>query len=182
MSTTNEIGRSMIEMLGVLAIIGVLSVGGIAGYSKAMEKFKINKLIQQITYINNNFQTLYINGQDYDINTETAIAAGIIPEDMVDTEGNAINAFGGEVVITSGSNICDILFDGLPRKNMAEIGSKNWAILGNNLIQITICGSEWDRGSSGGYYFNEKNPPKMSDIIYECSGYDNAHISFRFGK
>lgn len=32
-----EKGRSMIEMLGVLAIIGVLSVGGIAGYSKAME-------------------------------------------------------------------------------------------------------------------------------------------------
>ena len=32
----NSFGRSMIEMLGVLAIIGVLSVGGIAGYSKAM--------------------------------------------------------------------------------------------------------------------------------------------------
>ena len=28
----NQSGRSMIEMLGVLAIIGVLSVGGIAGY------------------------------------------------------------------------------------------------------------------------------------------------------
>ncbi|HBO49726.1 MAG TPA: hypothetical protein DD619_02910 [Alphaproteobacteria bacterium] len=42
-----EQGRSMIEMLGVLAIIGVLSVGGIAGYSKAMEKFKINKLIEE---------------------------------------------------------------------------------------------------------------------------------------
>ena len=27
----NESGRSMVEMLGVLAIIGVLSVGGIAG-------------------------------------------------------------------------------------------------------------------------------------------------------
>ena len=40
-------GRSMIEMLGVLAIVGVLSVGGIAGYSKAMEKFKINKLINE---------------------------------------------------------------------------------------------------------------------------------------
>ena len=39
----NQLGRSMIEMLGVLAIIGVLSVGGIAGYSKAMEKWKINK-------------------------------------------------------------------------------------------------------------------------------------------
>ena len=30
---TSDSGRSMIEMLGVLAIIGVLSVGGIAGYS-----------------------------------------------------------------------------------------------------------------------------------------------------
>ena len=33
----------MVEMLGVLAIIGVLSVGGIAGYSKAMEKYRLNK-------------------------------------------------------------------------------------------------------------------------------------------
>ncbi len=36
-------GRSMVEMLGVLAIIGVLSVGAIAGYSKAMMKYKLNK-------------------------------------------------------------------------------------------------------------------------------------------
>ncbi len=47
----NQIGRSMIEMLGVLAIIGVLSVGGIAGYSKAMEKFKINKMIAEYNNI-----------------------------------------------------------------------------------------------------------------------------------
>ena len=38
-----QCGRSMIEMLGVLAIIGVLSVGGIAGYSKAMETIKSNQ-------------------------------------------------------------------------------------------------------------------------------------------
>ena len=42
---TNPIGRSMIEMLGVLAIIGVLSVGGIQGFSKAMERIKINKTL-----------------------------------------------------------------------------------------------------------------------------------------
>ena len=42
---TNPIGRSMIEMLGVLAIIGVLSVGGIAGYSSAMEKWKLNETL-----------------------------------------------------------------------------------------------------------------------------------------
>ena len=46
---TNPIGRSMIEMLGVLAIVGVLSVAGIAGYSKAMTKWKINKMIDEYT-------------------------------------------------------------------------------------------------------------------------------------
>ena len=40
-------GRSMIEMLGVLAIIGVLSVGGIQGFSKAIEKFNINQAINE---------------------------------------------------------------------------------------------------------------------------------------
>ena len=35
----------MIEILGVLAIIAVLSVGGIAGFSKVMEKYKTTKLM-----------------------------------------------------------------------------------------------------------------------------------------
>ena len=42
-----ESGRSMVEMLGVLAIIGVLSVGGIAGYTTAMNKHRANELLQQ---------------------------------------------------------------------------------------------------------------------------------------
>ncbi len=44
-------GRSMVEMLGVLAIIGVLSVGAISGYSKAMMKYKLNKQSEQLTQI-----------------------------------------------------------------------------------------------------------------------------------
>ena len=40
-------GRSMVEMLGVLAIIGVLSVGGVYGYGVAMKKHKANELLHQ---------------------------------------------------------------------------------------------------------------------------------------
>ena len=43
-------GRSMVEMLGVLAIIGVLSVGAMSGYAKAMEKYKVNKIVQNHGY------------------------------------------------------------------------------------------------------------------------------------
>ncbi len=38
-------GRSMIEMLGVLAIIGVLSIGGLAGYTMAMNRHRANTIL-----------------------------------------------------------------------------------------------------------------------------------------
>ena len=40
----SQSGRSMVEMLGVLAIIGVLSVGGIAGYSLSMRRHRANQI------------------------------------------------------------------------------------------------------------------------------------------
>ena len=46
-------GRSMVEMLGVLAIIGVLSVGAMSGYSKAMMKYKLNKFSESINTLLN---------------------------------------------------------------------------------------------------------------------------------
>ena len=45
MKNTNESGRSMVEMLGVLAIIGVLSIGGIAGYTLAMNRYRANEIL-----------------------------------------------------------------------------------------------------------------------------------------
>ena len=45
MKTNKETGRSMVEMLGVLAVIGVLSIGGIAGYTMAMNRHRANELL-----------------------------------------------------------------------------------------------------------------------------------------
>ncbi len=77
-------GRSMVEMLGVLAIIGVLSVGAIAGYSKAMFKYKLNKQTEQIGSILD-YTILYAD-QLHDINTwygtELLIKLGAIPLEM----------------------------------------------------------------------------------------------------
>lgn len=51
LKTRAQHGRSMVEMLGVLAIIGVLSIGGIAGYRYAMRQIayiQISDFIDQI--------------------------------------------------------------------------------------------------------------------------------------
>ena len=41
----SQSGRSMVEMLGVLAIIGVLSIGGIAGYTLSMRRHRANQIL-----------------------------------------------------------------------------------------------------------------------------------------
>lgn len=44
-----EYGRSMVEMLAVLAIIGVLSMVGLMGYKRAMLQNQVNGLLNEIT-------------------------------------------------------------------------------------------------------------------------------------
>ena len=63
----NYFGRSMIEMLGVLAIIAVLTVGGIAGYSKAMKKYQANKVVGEIIQVLANIKELSENDNLFDI-------------------------------------------------------------------------------------------------------------------
>ena len=117
MTENTQSGRSMIEMLGVLAIIGVLSVGGIAGYSKAMHKYRINKTIEQITLIAGNVRTFFAPQGNYDgVHCECNNSpcggqssgdgcpvikkAKILPDEMVVTDNAGLiteisNAFGG---------------------------------------------------------------------------------------
>ena len=45
---SSESGRSMVEMLGVLAIIGVLSIGAIAGYRFAAAKYQANEIMDNV--------------------------------------------------------------------------------------------------------------------------------------
>ena len=52
-----EQGRSMVEMLGVLAIIGVLSIGAIAGYTMAMNRYKANEILDLASKISVAAQT-----------------------------------------------------------------------------------------------------------------------------
>lgn len=51
MKKTMQTGRSMIEMLGVLAIIGVISVGGFDMFSKAMNQKKIGEIKSNVTIL-----------------------------------------------------------------------------------------------------------------------------------
>ena len=126
----NPLGRSMIEMLGVLAIIAVLSVGGIAGYSKAMTMFKINKWKENFTMMMTNLKVTYSNSRSY--NTEAPgknmvsffKEINVIPANMLDDENKDL--FGNIVSIYSPEfspewNRLTILFFMPPNKESVEV-------------------------------------------------------------
>jgi type II secretory pathway pseudopilin PulG len=155
----NEQGRSMIEMLGVLAIVGVLSVGGIAGYSKAMNKFKTNKLIEQVNMISTNVRTLYASQKNYsDLTNGVAIRTGILPNEMVATNasqvttpstflsGGITNAFSGGVFVGPAGVKTDddagafiIAMDKIPEAACVSIATTEWGgDAGGGLLAMSI--------------------------------------------
>ncbi|MCI7420536.1 MAG: hypothetical protein MSS98_02555 [Alphaproteobacteria bacterium] len=126
-------GRSMIEMLGVLAIIGVLSVGGIAGYSKAMNKFKTNKVADNVSMLVANIKTLYAQQKDYtDLDNANAVSMGVVPDEL-GTTADLTNAFNGTVVISQASSTTGgdkkaftLTFNGLSREACITLATNDW--------------------------------------------------------
>ena len=160
----NENGRSMIEMLGVLAIIGVLSVGGIAGYSKAMMKYRTNKTIEQISMIVTNVRTLFGSQKNYKaLGTTTASSliakAKLFPDELLNGSTGIIengNPFGGAIelvaaarasataVETACTNCGDakafvVAFKNIPEEACMDLATQDWgSASGSGLIEANV--------------------------------------------
>ena len=66
-SGSAESGRTMTEMLGVLVIMGILSLGGIAGYRYGMNKHKANETIAELSLYAVDIATQMINNEGADV-------------------------------------------------------------------------------------------------------------------
>lgn len=158
-------GRSMIEMLGVLAIIGVLSVGGIAGYSKAMMKFKVNKTVDQVTQIATNIRTLFGGQRDYSRLTDQVIVKGLlVPDEMMTAATSTVaantvgsfekplyeNAWGLPVLITGNESkivandgkAFVITYTAVPVEACLELAVMDWgSSSGSGLVAFSVNGN-----------------------------------------
>ena len=172
MKHTNESGRSMVEMLGVLAIIGVLSVGGIAGYSMAMSKFKITKTIDQVQTIITNLRTLYASQRTYTaLTSSTAYNMGILTDETYDGT-NGLNPFGGEITFgigtTAGANRSfTIEYDGLTAEACVKLATADWgADASSGLLAITTGGASDVTFTWGG---TNSLPPDLVAVANSCA-------------
>ena len=134
----------MIEMLGVLAIIGVLSVGGIAGYSQAMNKFKVTKTTDQIQTLVTNIRTLTSAQRNYKLVDNAALLyklGGLTDEMCTGTCANStlINPYGGPIKIRSLGNAnkqFSIAYDGLPAAACVSLATQAWGDNASGLAAV----------------------------------------------
>ena len=175
-----ESGRSMIEMLGVLAIIGVLSVGGIAGYSKAMNKFKTNKVADNVSMLVANIKTLYAQQNTYTgLNNSAAVDMGVVPDELVvkDTNGkykSLVNAFNGPVFV----NVAD---------STVSTDAKAFVIEFTQLSReacITLATNDWGSGYSSGLIAIEVkgNATATAAPTKRSASLDNVYIGSASAK
>ena len=163
-----EKGRSMIEMLGVLAIIGVLSVGGIAGYSKAMNKFKTNQVADQVSMLIANIKTMYAQQNSYEgLNNKTAVDMGLVPDELnagyneynagttakpdMKKRQDLTNSFNGNVYISAASSVGGkgdnlafyIIYTGLSKEACITLATNDWgSSFSSGLIGMQAKGGE----------------------------------------
>ncbi|MHA1541015.1 MAG: type II secretion system protein [Alphaproteobacteria bacterium] len=116
-----ESGRTMIEMLGVLAIIGVLTVGSIKLYSIAMRNMKRSKVVQDVQLLVQEIRSLYANAEDYsDINDSVIVALQMAEK----------NPFGGVYELVPNQEdptIFEIQATNLSRENCMYFKIYNWS-------------------------------------------------------
>ena len=106
----SQSGRSMVEMLGVLAIIGVLSIGGIAGYSYGMDKYRANETTNQIM-----LRAIDLMTQATNNNAELSLDAWKNEQTQY-TFGEVGSTYDGLIYLDVAGlpkNICEIVYDNM---------------------------------------------------------------------
>lgn len=155
----NELGRSMIEMIGVIAIGGVLSVGGATGYGTLINRHRINQSIEQISLISSKLSLNGSEGNDYrNLSNYAAYKYNALPKEIISDSCTSDacelrNPFSGSItisaanlgIIESGTSSDDqaytIQYTGLSRKECASLATNNWGNSENSSFIGLVVGN-----------------------------------------
>lgn len=174
MKHINESGRSMVEILGVLAIIGVLSVGGIAGYSMAMSKFKITKTLDQVQTLVTNLRALYASQRTYtQLTPKKAYEMSLLTDETFDKNtSKGVNPYGGEIKFdATGGRTFSIEYTGLTAEACLKLSTADWgADASSGLVSIGVGGYRNTVSKTFTWSIAPKLPVELTEAAEACKG------------
>ena len=168
MKKCSELGRSMIEIIGVLAIISTVTMGIMNFVNSMHDKYKISRITQQITDLRKNISNRYVANGDYSvIKAQDMIDSNVIPPDMIDGK-KIIHAYNAEVQFNGNKDTYEVTFPELPTHVCLELALMNWEFSGSSdLYRLKINNTEfnWPIIANGG----KELPVTLVDAQAACS-------------
>ena len=182
-----EHGRSIIEMIGILAIIAILSTGALVAYSKALRRHRLNETISQVVSMMTNIRSFYGNHDNYEtFNEETAIRYNMVTQRMIATGSTLVNPYRGRVKITLDKAVKNgpdhtafvITYRDLPVEACVVLATMDWG-LGEKvgLIGVSVGTGEGEPDfphKPSAYFANNKQTRilTMDEATEHCVGSD----------
>lgn len=114
---------SLILFLSI-PLLGIVSIGLINSYTQVMEKYKINRTLNQISSLIANIRTAYAEEPSYlGLDNDAVKNAGLAAKEMIDVNNNLINPFGGEIIISNNGELFSITYLGLHQNSCRIVSS-----------------------------------------------------------
>lgn len=146
---SEQSGRSMIEALGYISVMMMITISVAASVNSGYYKFKLGRVNQEIVDLKKVVSQRWVASENYkNVNFQTLYDEKILPWSIKtgsETEGK--HAFGGKVTIGKGDDegcMYYIKFEGLPRDACVELAAKVWINNdGSDLEKIKVNNTQW---------------------------------------
>lgn len=138
----NEKGRSMIEMLGVLAIIGVLTVGGLNIIGRSKQMHEIGQLISEVSKVAMTAKKLACEyDTEYGSYTLYLYKSEAYSDELEYEDGKFIGPMEAEISITGDMSTFVVSVSGLSEDACIQLAASDWGRTGVNGFLGACVGS-----------------------------------------
>ncbi len=154
-----ENGRTLLEMIGVITMIGVLTVGGTSLYTQAMAKVRLNNLLEEVRKralvadrkTSSRYTYGMFNAQGGGAKSVTSYGYGIGDNNSgVNRSDGTVKVWVGQLEGTGGKPldpaVCEALLASVAEGDEIKTGSVVGVYKDNCMTKLTACRSEDDEG------------------------------------
>lgn len=171
-------GSTMIEAIGVIGIIAMITTGIFSTVSKVYDRYKQTAIVQQIRDLQKNIQMRYSAAADYrdlvkpGIMT-TLIEERVIPFDMV--SGNRVfHAYKGDVQLSGTQYDYTIVFSDMKKSACIDLLVMDWTVNNtSDLIKLKADGKTYTWTGTG---TSNKLPVTLKDAASVCKDKSSENV------
>lgn len=192
---SNEKGATLVEVLGVMAVLGAIAVGLFAGIARVQKQIKITQAHEQVTRIVKRMRTQFASFHltDSQITAENLEKAGIYDSGDVGEDG-AVNVFGTSInienAVVDGYPVFRLNYNAIPSNVCEDLIMSDWGddpSSGLRTIYAAPNGPNFkafywkkDMADCGSNGYSHCMPPQLDDVIEECTRAPSLWITWEY--